>query len=88
MVEAMACGTPVIALRRGSVPEVVQGAGGVVCSTPDEMVAALKNFRADPAATRRYVEENFSVETMVSRYVDLYGEVAGSIEATETPAVA
>lgn len=88
MVEAMACGTPVIALRRGSVPEVVQGAGGVVCSTPEEMVAALKDFHPDPAATRRYVEENFSVETMVSRYMDLYSELAGSIEASETPAVA
>jgi glycosyltransferase involved in cell wall biosynthesis len=73
MTEAMACGTPVIATPRGSVPEVVaDGETGFIDSVegyPKEAAAALKRLSAiDPAACRRRVEESFSTESMVAGY--------------------
>ena len=73
MTEAMACGTPVIATRRGSVPEVVaDGETGFVVSVedyPPEAAEALERVKAiDPHACRRRVEERFSKEAMVAGY--------------------
>jgi glycosyltransferase involved in cell wall biosynthesis len=78
MIEAMATGTPVVALPGGSVPEVVKdGLSGLVCNSVDDMVHHLKNLRGRfrPAEVRRYAEENFSVEAMVREYAELYSEV-------------
>jgi glycosyltransferase involved in cell wall biosynthesis len=73
MVEAMACGTPVIALPGGSVPEVVvEGVSGHVCRSMREMTRCVRDLNLQPAAVRRYVEENFSVEVMVRKYISLY----------------
>ena len=73
MVEAMACGTPVLALGGGSVPEVVQnGVSGYICRSAREMAQRVKQLNFDPAALRRYVEENFSLDRMVGKYADLY----------------
>lgn len=75
MVEAMACGTPVIALSGGSVPEVVvEGVSGHVCRSIREMTRCVRDLHTKPADVRRYVEENFSVEVMVRKYIDLYRE--------------
>jgi glycosyltransferase involved in cell wall biosynthesis len=75
MVEAMACGTPVIALPGGSVPEViVEGVSGHVCRSLRDMTRCVRDLTFQPAAVRRYVEENFSVEVMVRKYIDLYQE--------------
>jgi glycosyltransferase involved in cell wall biosynthesis len=75
MVEAMACGTPVIALPGGSVPEVVvEGVSGHVCRSIREMTRCIRNLNTKPADVRRYVEENFSVEVMVRKYINLYQE--------------
>ncbi|MFD0205981.1 MULTISPECIES: glycosyltransferase [Saccharothrix] len=54
MIEAMACGTPVVALRAGAVPEVVvDGVTGLVLDEPEELVAALHDVRGlDPAGGR------------------------------------
>jgi glycosyltransferase involved in cell wall biosynthesis len=73
MAEAMACGTPVIATPRGSVPEVVaHGETGFVVSVEDyprEAAAALARLgEIDPRRCRARVEERFSVEAMVSGY--------------------
>jgi len=73
MTEAMACGTPVIATPRGSVPEVVaDGETGFVVSVenyPAEAAAALGRLgEIDPDACRRRVEERFSKEAMVAGY--------------------
>jgi glycosyltransferase involved in cell wall biosynthesis len=73
MTEAMACGTPVIATPRGSVPEViVDGETGFIVSVddyPDEAAAALGRLgEIDPKACRRRVEERFSKEAMVDGY--------------------
>jgi glycosyltransferase involved in cell wall biosynthesis len=75
MVEAMACGTPVIALPGGSVPEVVvEGVSGHVCRSIREMTRCIRDLNTKPADVRRYVEENFSVEVMVRKYINLYQE--------------
>ena len=76
MVEAMACGTPVIALPGGSVPEVVvEGVSGHVCRSIREMTRCIRDLHIKPADVRRYVEENFSVEVMLRKYIDLYREI-------------
>lgn len=74
MVEAMACGTPVIAFGRGSVPEVVaDGVSGAVVASLDQAVAAVEQVASlDRAAIRRYVADHFSRERMVDQYVELY----------------
>jgi glycosyltransferase involved in cell wall biosynthesis len=74
MAEALACGAPVIGLRRGSVPEVVQnGVNGFVCDTVDEMVAAVDRINElDRAECRRIMEEKFSDRAMVYAYESLY----------------
>jgi glycosyltransferase involved in cell wall biosynthesis len=77
MVEAMACGTPVLAMPGGSVPEVIQdGVSGYICRTVRSMANRVQDLgKFDPASVRRYVEENFSVEKMVANYLDLYENV-------------
>jgi len=75
MLEAMACGTPVLALPGGSVPEVVvEGVSGHICRSTREMTRCIRDLKMRPADVRRYVEENFSVDVMVRRYVSLYQE--------------
>jgi glycosyltransferase involved in cell wall biosynthesis len=79
MVEAMACGTPVIATRRGSVPEVVaEGLTGFVVAGAEDALAALPSVRelARPRI-RDYVAEHFSCERMVDGYIRVYEEVLG-----------
>jgi glycosyltransferase involved in cell wall biosynthesis len=77
MTEAMACGTPVIATPRGSVPEVVaDGRTGFVVSVegyPKEAAEALRHVgELDPKACRDWVAERFSKEAMVSGYERAY----------------
>ena len=75
MVEAMACGTPVLALPGGSVPEIVRdGISGYICRSVREMAKRVKNIEISPRALRQYVEENFSLERMVAQYASLYEE--------------
>ena len=74
MIEAMACGTPVVGLRRGSVPEVVvDEVTGFVCEDPTELVSAVhKSNDIDPRACRKHVEAHFDTGVMVSGYEDIY----------------
>lgn len=74
MIEAMACGTPVIAFRRGSVPEVmVDGRSGFVCGNVDEAVAAVGRLSEVPRQeVRRVFEERFTAERMARDYVAIY----------------
>jgi glycosyltransferase involved in cell wall biosynthesis len=75
--EAMACGTPVIALRRGALPEVVvDGETGYVVDTVEEMLSALARLRnIDSRLCRRHVEREFNAQRMAEDYERLYGEV-------------
>jgi glycosyltransferase involved in cell wall biosynthesis len=77
MTEAMASGTPVIALRDGAVPEVLdEGVTGFICDDLDEMVAAVDRVpEIDPFVCRRVVEERFSVARMTEAYEAVYQRV-------------
>jgi glycosyltransferase involved in cell wall biosynthesis len=77
MIEAMACGTPVVALRRGSVPEVViDGVTGVLCDDPADLPSAIAAARKlSPADCREHVATRFDADTMVAGYEALYREV-------------
>ncbi len=74
MIEAMACGTPVVALRCGAVPEVVQhGVTGLLCDSPEELPAALAEVtRIDPAACRQHVAARFSAQELARGYERAY----------------
>ena len=74
MVEALACGTPVIAFPEGSAPEIVQdGETGFVVDDEDAMAAAVGRLgELDPAACRRACEERFGVAAAVRGYERVY----------------
>jgi glycosyltransferase involved in cell wall biosynthesis len=74
MIEAMACGTPVIAYDSGSVPEVVDdGVSGFIVNSIDESVRAIERLgELDRRAVRARFDERFSVERMTRDYVELY----------------
>jgi len=73
LVEAMACGTPVLAMPGGSVREIVQeGVSGCVRSTVQGLVDCAKDSSFDPVAVRRYAEVFFPKERMVQDYLELY----------------
>lgn len=73
MVEAMACGTPVLAMPGGSVPEVIEnGVSGYICRTVQQMAKRVGELHFEPKAVRQYVEDNFSLQRMVANYLALY----------------
>ena len=77
MAESMACGTPVIAPPRGSVPEVVRpGVNGWIAGTIEEMAAAVAKIRRiDRAAVRADCEQRFSAPVIVDQYERLLNEM-------------
>jgi glycosyltransferase involved in cell wall biosynthesis len=83
MIEAMACGTPVIAYDCGSVPEVIEdGLTGFIVRNEDEAVAAIARLPTlDRLVIRRRFEERFSATAMARRYLDLYDRRAAPAEA-------
>jgi glycosyltransferase involved in cell wall biosynthesis len=87
--EAMACGTPVVALRRGALPEIVNsGTTGFLADTTGEMVSAIARVgELDPIACRTHVEKNFSSVRMADSYERIYAHVVESAaKATITAA--
>ena len=79
VIEAMACGTPVIAYRRGSMPELIEdGVTGFLVDTFDEAVAAIGRLgEIDRRECRRAVEARFTVERMAEQYLQLYQRILG-----------
>ncbi|MEO6850570.1 MAG: glycosyltransferase, partial [Mucilaginibacter sp.] len=70
MVEAMACGTPVIAFKRGSVPEVVSDKTGIVVNNISEMEDALKRIdKINREECREYARERFDVPVIAAEYL-------------------
>jgi glycosyltransferase involved in cell wall biosynthesis len=74
MIEAMACGTPVIAFNRGSVPEViVDGKTGFIVENVDELVQSIKKIGSIKRKDcRTHVEKNFTLKQMVDKYEKVY----------------
>ncbi|SFG55293.1 Glycosyltransferase involved in cell wall bisynthesis [Methylobacterium gossipiicola] len=74
MIEAMACGTPVIAWNRGSVPEIVEdGVTGFIVSSEAEALAAIGRLHTlDRATVRRRFEARFTAERMAADYLAIY----------------
>lgn len=73
MVEAMACGTPVLAMPGGSVPEIIQpGVSGYICRSVVEMAKRARDLNFNAGAVRKYVEDNFSTARMARAYLQVY----------------
>ena len=85
MAEALACGTPVIGLRRGSVPEVIEsGISGFVVDTVDEMIAATHRVEEiSRAACRQRVEQCYSENAVTDKYLTLYEEMIARMTRNE-----
>jgi glycosyltransferase involved in cell wall biosynthesis len=79
MIEAMSCGTPVLAFRNGSVPEVLEeGVTGSIVSNIDEAIRAVpKILTLDRRRIRRRFEERFSAQRMATDYTQVYRTLAG-----------
>jgi glycosyltransferase involved in cell wall biosynthesis len=95
MVEAMATGTPVVALNRGAVPELIRhGETGLICDEPADLAPALIDVaRLDPGACVAHVRQNFSAERMADDYERAYRAWAGATpqphaEQASAPSVA
>jgi glycosyltransferase involved in cell wall biosynthesis len=86
MIEAMACGTPVIAWRCGSVPEVItDGVTGFIVDSEEAAAAAvLRAATLDRQAIRHEFDRRFSVETMAANYVKLYTQLVRNTERSNT----
>jgi len=81
MIEAMACGTPVIAFNRGSVPEIIEhGVTGLIVEDEAEAVAAIRQVAdLSRAEVRRCFEHRFSAERMAEDYLALYRRLAARV---------
>jgi glycosyltransferase involved in cell wall biosynthesis len=77
VIESMACGTPVIAFDRGSMPELIEnGKHGFLVNTVDEAVNEIAHIsKIDRADCRRHVERHFTVERMVREYIHVYERI-------------
>jgi glycosyltransferase involved in cell wall biosynthesis len=89
-IEAMACGTPVVAFRRGSVPEIcTEGVTGFIVEGVEGAVAALRNLDGfDRARCRRAFEHRYSAERMAEDYERVYQRLMEDHAGANTPALA
>ncbi|WFU11601.1 glycosyltransferase family 4 protein (plasmid) [Rhizobium sp. CB3090] len=80
MIEAMACGTPVIAFRCGSAPEVIdEGVSGLLVDSVTEAVENIEwVLRFDRRKVRKKFEERFSAERMTRDYLNIYRQLSGT----------
>jgi glycosyltransferase involved in cell wall biosynthesis len=89
MMEAMSCGTPTIAWRHGSVPEVVDdGVTGYIVDNLDEAVAAVEQVKSfDRRRCRAVFERRFNVQRMAQEYVAIYQRLlaSASIDGRQSP---
>jgi glycosyltransferase involved in cell wall biosynthesis len=87
MIEAMACGTPVIGWRKGSVPEVIEhGVNGFVVSSVEEAVEGVGNLsRVRRDVCREIFEARFPVERMTADYLKMYEKAIHAMSEGTTP---
>ncbi len=90
MIEAMACGTPVLAFRNGSVPEIIEDnlTGRIVSSMDEAMLALPEVIALDRRAVRRRFEERFSATRMAKDYVSLYRKLLKQSTLVDAPSLA
>lgn len=86
-IEAMAVGTPVIALSNGAIPEIIQdGTTGFICSSVDEMVAAIPKIDSiKRMACRERVERHFTAEIMTEQYLNVYRQLIAIHNSVPNP---
>jgi glycosyltransferase involved in cell wall biosynthesis len=85
MIEAMACGTPVLALAGGAVAEIVQnGVNGWICTDLDDLAAHIGAPLPPAAACRDSVACRFSVDCMVDRYLAIYEQLVSADRGAES----
>jgi glycosyltransferase involved in cell wall biosynthesis len=79
-IEAMACGTPVIAFRRGAIPEVVEhGISGFIVDSVEQAVTAVRQIASlDRRKVRAEFERRFTAERMAGQYLDIYRRLAAA----------
>ncbi len=77
LIESMACGTPVLAFNKGSVPEIViHGKTGFVLDSMQDMLEAFKIIsKISPSDCRRHIKDNFSIASMAGKYAELYQQI-------------
>jgi glycosyltransferase involved in cell wall biosynthesis len=77
LIESMACGTPVLALKDGSIPEIIeQNVTGYIGTSVDELIEAACDYRRfDRKTVRAVMEERFSVERMTQQHIELYEDL-------------
>jgi glycosyltransferase involved in cell wall biosynthesis len=80
VIESMACGTPVIAFDRGSMPELIEnGKSGFLVNNVDEAIETVARIKEiDRAYCRRYVERHFTVDRMINEYIQVYEMILDS----------
>ncbi len=90
MIEAMACGAPVLALAGGSVREVVQdGVSGYICNSVEELARCARQLNLPPASVRLYAEQRFSLDQMSAKYEQLYrSSLAAPLPGIASPGMA
>src|SRR5438309_1897296 len=90
MPEALACGTPVLALRAGSVPEIItDGVTGFIRDTEDELVEAVARIREiDRARCRAEVERRYTARVMTDNYLNVYERLSAQQVAKEPASIA
>ncbi|HEY6262231.1 MAG TPA: glycosyltransferase family 4 protein [Nitrospiraceae bacterium] len=88
LIEALACGTPVLAYRRGSIPEIIEDrVTGFVCEGLDEMTAAIQHIPAiDRRRCRVTFEQRFSAERMAQDYLRVYEQILSTTYEREAAA--
>ena len=77
IIESMACGTPVIAFNKGSMPEIIKNnENGFIVNTVDEAINRVEKIKEiDRMSCRRHVEDQFTVERMAKQYIQVYQSI-------------
>lgn len=78
-IEALACGTPVVAMARGALPEIIEhGVNGFLANNQREFTEYVKRIdEIDPAACRQSVKDRFSATSMAEKYINYYAAITG-----------